>query len=372
MPLPSRMFEVGQCATPVLRCAERPISSGRGMHHVRVPHVVAEPAELLREFDRAAAVTLEAVAFLVERFGEVRVRVHAVAARERDALAHQIGRDGERRTRRDDDARHREAAGIVVRLDRALRVGHDRAFVLDAFVRRQAALRAPDRHRAARGVEAQPDLARDLDLVVDAAAVRPHVGVVARGRAAREQQLRARDRGRAAQRFGPQPGPDRIEGDQPVEQRDVLRARHRARERLIEVVVRVDEARNDDAAARIDDAVGFARQVVPPFRALRSRCRARRSNRRYRWSRRRRRSRSAPHRGSATSPSRLACSMTTLEYLNAANEESFVSAIGFRVRRFALDRARRRRAAAVRGCRGAARGDGRRRPSGGPGQRRSR
>ena len=123
----------------------------------------------------------------------------------------------------------------------------------------KSALRAAHRHRAARCVKAQADLARDLDLVVDATAVRPEIGMVARRRAAREQQLRARYGGRAAQRGRREPGPDRIERDQPIEQLDVLGAGNRARQRLIEVMMSIDQAGNDDTATRIDDAIGVAR-----------------------------------------------------------------------------------------------------------------
>ncbi len=244
-----------------VRRAEHADFCGRRVHHVRVPHVGSEPAQLLREFDRPAAEPLDAVAFLVERLGQMRVRMHAVTARERDALAHQVGRDGERRARRDDDARHRETAGVVMRLDRALRVGEDRGLVFDHGIGRQTALRAADRHRAARGVKAQADLARDFDLIVDAAAVGPQVGVIARRRATGEQQFGTCDGGRAAQGGGRQPRPDRIERDEPIEQLDVLRAGNRARQRLKEVVMGIHESRNDDAAARVDHAVGLARQL---------------------------------------------------------------------------------------------------------------
>ena len=109
-------------------------------------------------------------------------------------------------------------------------------------------------------MEAQPDLARHVDLVVDAAAVRPQVRVVGGRRAARQQQLGARHGGRAAQGFGRQARPDRIERHEPIEQFDVLGAGNGAGQRLIEVMMGIDQSRDDDAAARVDDAVGFARQ----------------------------------------------------------------------------------------------------------------
>jgi len=57
-------------------------------------------------------------------------------------------------------------------------------FVLNHRVGRQAALRLTDRHRAARGVKAYADLARDLDLIIDTAAVGPQIRMIHRGRAA--------------------------------------------------------------------------------------------------------------------------------------------------------------------------------------------
>jgi len=110
-------------------------------------------------------------------------------------------------------------------------------------------------------VKTQADLARDLDLVVDPAAVGPQVGVVAGCRAAREQQLRARDGRGAAQPGRRQARPDRVERDEPIEELDVLRTGNRARQRLIEVMMGAHQSRNHDAAARVDDAVGLPRQL---------------------------------------------------------------------------------------------------------------
>ena len=80
-------------------------------------------------------------------------------------------------------------------------------------------------------------------------AAREDVVVVEDGRAAREREL-----GEAGARGGVEhllvdPRPDRVERPQPREEVGVLRAG--ARERLVEVVVRVDEARGDDRAAQV-------------------------------------------------------------------------------------------------------------------------
>ncbi len=74
--------------------------------------------------------------------------------------------------------------------------------------------------------------------------------VVEHCRAAGERELREpRARGRV-HRLLVDPGPDGIERTQPFEEVRLLRTR--ARERLVQVVMRVDEARRDDGAAEVD------------------------------------------------------------------------------------------------------------------------
>ena len=201
----------------------------RWMHDVCVPHVRPDPAELFHHLDGPPAEALQAIAFFIERLGQMRVRGDAVTAGQRDALAHEIDRDEKERRGCVDDARHRKPRRVVVTFDGALRLDEDRRLRFAACVGRRGTLRFPKRDRTATGVIAQADLARDLDLILDPAAVRPHVRVVARGRAAREQQFGARDRGRAAHALGRDAAPHRVEHAQPVEQLGILRLRHRAR-----------------------------------------------------------------------------------------------------------------------------------------------
>ncbi len=158
--------------------------AGRRMDHVCVPDVRADPAEILGQLHRRAAEGRPAVVGLVARLGKVRVRVDAVGARQLDALAHQVGRDRERRAGRQHDPQHRVAACVVVLLDQPPRVAQDGILVLDHAVGRQAAARFADRHRAAGGVEAEAQLLRGPDLVVEARAVGPDIGVIARRGAA--------------------------------------------------------------------------------------------------------------------------------------------------------------------------------------------
>jgi hypothetical protein len=106
-------------------------------------------------------------------------------------------------------------------------------------------------------VEAEAELARCLDLVIEPGAVRPEVGVVAGGRAAGEHQLGDGDARTDGDGFGGHVGPDGIVDAQPGEEVGVLRGGKVAREGLVEVVMGVDQPRQDDHLARVDDGVGL-------------------------------------------------------------------------------------------------------------------
>ncbi len=187
--------------------------------------------------------------------GEVRVEGQAEAACELGRLRHQSLRHRERRARRDGDLHARARAGLVQLADEPLGVRENRVDVLDELVGREPAVRVAEVHRAARGDDADADLARRLHLRLDQAraAAREDVVVVEDGRAARERELgEAGARGRVLG-LGVDPGPGRIELAQPAEEVGLLRAG--TRERLVQVVVGVDEARRDDGAAEVDALV---------------------------------------------------------------------------------------------------------------------
>ena len=223
---------------------------GRGeVDAVRAPDVAVEPAERVEVLDRRAAVQLLAVRLLLDRLGEVRVQVEAQAARELGRLGHQSSGDGERRARRDRDLDPRARPGLVQLADEPLRVREHGVDVLDELVRRQAAVGDAEIHRPARGDEPAAELARRLHLGLDepGAAAREDVVVVEDGRAAGEHQLGDAGARRRVLGLGVDPGPGRVELDEPLEQRRLLGPG--ARERLVEVVVGVDEAGRDDRAA---------------------------------------------------------------------------------------------------------------------------
>ena len=113
-------------------------------------------------------------------------------------------------------------------------------------------LDAAEVHRAAARVEAQPDLARrlDLDLQQVAGVAREEVVVVGGGRAARAGERDEPGAGGGLLDRGVDVRPDRIELLEPLEQRVVLR--EPARGPLVEVVVAVDEPGRGEQAAAVD------------------------------------------------------------------------------------------------------------------------
>ncbi len=145
--------------------------------------------------------------------------------------------------------------GLVQLADEPLGVRENGVDVLDELVGREPAVRGAEIHRAARGDDADADLARCLHLRLDQAraAAREDVVVVEDSRAARERELgETGPRGRVLG-LGVDPGPRRIELAQPAEEVSLLRTG--TRERLVQVVMGVDEARRDDVAAEVDALV---------------------------------------------------------------------------------------------------------------------
>ncbi|MNS83044.1 hypothetical protein D3C72_1168140 [compost metagenome] len=224
------------------------------------PHVRAQPVQVLEQLQGAHAEGLQAEALLVERLGEVGVQAQAVGAGVVAHLGHQAVRHRERRAGHQVDAGHRAVRSIMVTADHAGHVGHDRVFVLDHRVGRQAAGALAERHGAAAGVHADADVLGGLDHRVEhhVRALGEDVEHVRDRRAAGEGQL-----GEAAHRapvdhLGVQAGPDRVLGGQPLEQFGVLGGGHAAGERLVEVVVGVDQAGHGQAAGQVDRLLGLA------------------------------------------------------------------------------------------------------------------
>ena len=190
------------------------------------------------------------------------VQADAVAASQRRGVAHQRRRDREGRAGCQHDLLHRAGRPVVEARDHALAVGEDGVLVLDAVIGRQPAAALPQRHRSARGHEPHAEGARRLHLVVDPAAVREEVGVVEHGGAARERQLRHAHQARGPERVRVAPAPDRVVDAQPAEQVRVLGRGQRTRQRLVEMVVGVDQAGQHDLSGRVEHGVGRLRQRV--------------------------------------------------------------------------------------------------------------
>ena len=154
--------------------------------------------------------------------------------------------------------------GVVEPVHGVGRGGEDRVEVLDDVVRRQAALRPAEVHRAAGRHEPQADGARGLDLGGEQVATvgREDVVVVHRRRAAGLREPAEAGRRGGGHRLLVDAAPHRVEGRQPLEERRV--DGEAAGDPLVQVVVGVDQPGRDDAAAGVDDARALDRSGAGP------------------------------------------------------------------------------------------------------------
>ena len=291
-PAPSRPLEVGQCATPVpvapICCASPPFRWTQCASQTSSP---SQPSSSTYSSGRTPKRSRQNV-LLVVGLGEVGVQAHAARAGELGGLAHQLAGDartatwGRARSAPSRPAPGRGSGRSPRRSRRGSRRGPRR--------RRRAGGRRRSRPRSIaprHGWKRRP-IARAASISTASrspARAREDVVVVGRGRAAR-----AGERGEAGARRGVDDRrvdvlPDRVERDEPLEQRRLLRVA--ARGVLVEVVVAVDEPGRGELAAAVDPArpleVGAARARGRPRRSgrPRSRCGRRRARaaRRRRW-----------------------------------------------------------------------------------------
>ena len=235
---------------------------------MRVPHVGSDPAPLLSHLDRRVAVAGVHVRLVLGGLSEVGVAADAVSARQLDALAHHPRGDGEGRSGRQVDARHRARLRVVIGLDQALAIGQDVVFLLDLIVRRDAALALPHRAAAAQQVEADAGVAGRLDAGVEADVVDLEVMMVRRRRAARQQQLGVIEQRRGVQILIGQLAHQPAEIAQPGEQRRVLQGRDVAEQALELMMMGVDQPRQDDAAGEIEAHLGGRRGLIAAAHGL--------------------------------------------------------------------------------------------------------
>ena len=236
----------GSAPRPRRAAPSRATSSGVGPDAVRHPRPVAHPADVLEVVDRPAAERRQAERVLVLRLGQVGVQPDV------EPLG-QLGRAASSAT-----SRRRTASTAPARCGSWR--GGERSWCASTSrcesarisssscttrVRRQPAVLHRQRHRAAGRVEPHAEVAGGGDLGGDqvAGAARVHVEVVGGGGAAAQRQLGEADVGADVRRLLVQPGPQRVERDQPVEQAAGQRGRERAGQVLVEVVVGVDQAR---------------------------------------------------------------------------------------------------------------------------------
>lgn len=95
----------------------------------------------------------------------------------------------------------------------------------------------------------------------DVRALGEDVEHVADGGAAGQGQLGKADQGARVHHLGVQAGPDGVLGGQPLEELGVLRRHQAPREGLVEVVVGVDEAGQNDVTGEVEYGVGGGGQV---------------------------------------------------------------------------------------------------------------
>ena len=79
--------------------------------------------------------------------------------------------------------------------------------------------------------------------------------------ASRQGKFREGGLSRGENIVGREASPDRVERFEPVEEVGILRGRDGAREGLVEVVMRVDEAREEDVTFEVEGFIGLAGQT---------------------------------------------------------------------------------------------------------------
>jgi hypothetical protein len=231
------------------------------VYGVGEPDVVAEPIHGLHPRYRALLEAREREELLVEGLAEVGVKAHAVA--------------------RASAAVSRSSSGVTEKGEQ----GASTIWVIEPW-RRRGKPRSPasESSRIAAsssttlsggsppwtrrgtwsrgGVEPHADLLCCRDLVVEPAAVRKDVRVIEDGRAAGRGELGQADESAPARRLGSPAAPDQIVGPKPGEQVDVLAMRERAGQRLVEVVVSIHEAGQQDLARHVQHDVGVTRKLL--------------------------------------------------------------------------------------------------------------
>ena len=237
---------------------------GVELHAVRVPDVVAGPAEVLGVLPGAAAELRERVGDVLVVLGQVGVEHHPLVARRarrRRASARSRPRRASRARGRPGPSRRATDRGRRRRRGSCRRGSRARARRgCRAAGRRRSRRRSSRRGSGGSGCRRSPAAS-----IVSSSrdAVREEVEMVGAHGAARERELREAELRRDEHVLGLHARPDRVERLQPAEEQRVLPGRDRLGQRLVEMMVGVDEARRDDAARGVDDCPRPRRRRAP-------------------------------------------------------------------------------------------------------------
>ncbi|MCY1436858.1 hypothetical protein D9M71_529960 [compost metagenome] len=218
------------------------------------PGARAEPADTVQIVHGAQAEALQAEIFFIEGFCQVGVQAHVEFVRQLGTGRHDFRGHRERRARCQGDLDLRTVTAFVVFGDQPLAVGEDHFAFLHGLLRRQATVLFTEAHGSAGEHGAHAQFTNALDLHVDRVfqTFREQVVMVGGGGATGQQQFSQRDFGGEGEFFRGQACPDRVQGFQPREQRLIDHRRPGAGQGLIEVVMGVDQARQDHMLAGIE------------------------------------------------------------------------------------------------------------------------
>ena len=222
---------------------------------MRQPRAVGQPTDIFQIIQRRAAHLFQAERILILRLGEMGVQAHIQLLGQFQRLHHQLLGVGEWRARREGHLHHRVRSTLVILAHEALAVGQDGVVILHHTVRRQTAIAFGQVHRTARDHHANAQFLGSSDLDIDGVfqAGREQIMVVGGGRAAGEQQFGECRGDTGIENLRRDLCPDRIERLQPGEQLPVQGGWRGAGKGLIEMMMRADQAGNDDVATGIED-----------------------------------------------------------------------------------------------------------------------
>ncbi len=228
--------------------------------HVRA----VQPTQIFEIIHRAAAEVFEAVGIFIDRFAQMRMAGAIVLVGQLHRFHHQPLGDGERRAGRQRHLQHRTFGLVVILADHPFAIGQNRIIVLHDGIWRQAAILFRQAHGPTRQGNPHTQLGGFLGLNVHRVfqTARKKILMVRHSGAAAHQQFRQRKpcgEAKGVRRHVARP--DRVERLKPGKQFLVDRRRMGPRQRLEEMVVRVDETRQHDMTAGVEDTVRMWRRT---------------------------------------------------------------------------------------------------------------